>query len=74
MCWMGALAAAPRLDAGGGEGSRDWRRRAALVEGAAEPPLKRLLALLHAPASRQAVAFPHPSLLQYDCGEFIDCR
>lgn len=43
-----------------------------LVSGAlaaAAPPARALLALLHAPASRHAVAFPHPSLLQYDCGK-----
>ncbi|VVD05859.1 unnamed protein product [Leptidea sinapis] len=27
------------------------------------------LRLLHAPALKHAVAFPHPSLLQYDCGK-----
>ncbi|XP_028164743.1 helicase domino [Ostrinia furnacalis] len=50
-------------------GSRaPWRRSARVAAGLAGPA-RALLALLHAPASRHAVAFPHPRLLQYDCGK-----
>lgn len=60
---------APTLALSGGEGARDWRRTADRLERAAAAPARRMLQLFHAPASRQAVAFPHPSLLQYDCGQ-----
>ncbi|CAB3234827.1 unnamed protein product [Arctia plantaginis] len=69
VCWAGARAAAPALVAGGGASARGWRRRASLAARAAAPHARALLALLHAPAARHAVAFPHPSLLQYDCGK-----
>lgn len=69
MCWQAARAASPQLVLGGGGAACGWRRDAARLEAGAAPAARRLLALLHAPASRQAVAFPHPSLLQYDCGE-----
>lgn len=69
MCWQAARATSPQLVLGGGWAARGWRRSAAQLEAGAGPTARRLLALLHAPASRQAVAFPHPSLLQYDCGE-----
>lgn len=69
MCWAPARAAAPQLVAGAGACAADWRRVAAAAERAAEPMARAALALLHAPAARQAVAFPHPRLLQYDCGE-----
>ncbi|KAJ8723044.1 hypothetical protein PYW07_004224 [Mythimna separata] len=69
VCWQAARAAAPVLVLGGGEAARAWRRRAARAEQAAAPAAHALLQLFHAPASRHAVAFPHPKLLQYDCGK-----
>ncbi|XP_060810782.1 helicase domino [Amyelois transitella] len=69
VCCSAARASTPQLAAGAGAGARGWRRAAARLERQAAPPARRLLALLHAPASRQAVAFPHPALLQYDCGK-----
>ncbi|XP_053625087.1 helicase domino isoform X2 [Plodia interpunctella] len=69
VCCAVARAPAPVLVAGAGAGPRAWRRAAARLEAGAAPRARALLALLHAPASRQAVAFPHPSLLQYDCGK-----
>ncbi|XP_037869142.1 helicase domino isoform X2 [Bombyx mori] len=67
ICWMSARADALQLEAGAGAGS--WRRLAALMHAALAPTARAALAALHEPASRQAVAFPHPSLLQYDCGK-----
>ncbi|KAJ8725323.1 hypothetical protein PYW08_003506 [Mythimna loreyi] len=69
VCWEAARAAAPALVLGGGAPARGWRRRAGLLERGAAAPARALLQLFHAPASRHAVAFPHPSLLQYDCGK-----
>ncbi|RVE42282.1 hypothetical protein evm_013069 [Chilo suppressalis] len=70
MCWSAARAAAPQLWAGAGGGHRDWRAAAAAAEGGpAAGAARLLLTALHAPASRQAVAFPHPRLLQYDAGK-----
>ncbi|XP_047021006.1 helicase domino [Helicoverpa zea] len=69
VCCCGVRAGAATLVAGAGAGASAWRRAAAGVERAAAAPARRLLALLHAPASRLAVAFPHPRLLQYDCGK-----
>lgn len=75
ICWASCRAAAPQLESGAGgcageEGARAWRRRAAAAGAAALPLARAALALLHAPAARRAVAFPHPRLLQYDCGGF----
>ncbi|KAJ2952402.1 hypothetical protein O0L34_g6710 [Tuta absoluta] len=79
VCWTAARAPAPVLVVGAGRargeeaargaGARAWRRRAARLEAALLPAARAALALLHAPAARQAVAFPHPRLLQYDCGK-----
>ncbi|CAH2086991.1 unnamed protein product [Euphydryas editha] len=76
ICWASCRAAAPQLESGAGgaggagaEGARSWRRRAAAAGAAVRPLARAALALLHAPASRHAVAFPHPRLLQYDCGK-----
>ncbi|XP_045445858.1 helicase domino [Melitaea cinxia] len=76
ICWASCRAAAPQLESGAGgggcagaEGARAWRRRAAAAGAAALPLARAALALLHAPAARRAVAFPHPRLLQYDCGK-----
>ncbi|KAL0841655.1 hypothetical protein ABMA28_013933 [Loxostege sticticalis] len=69
ICSGGARAAAAQLAVGAGEGARAWRRRSARVAQALEPHARAMLALFHAPASRHAVAFPHPRLLQYDCGK-----
>lgn len=57
LCWERARAPPPRLPP------------AATPLPAPPPPLARLHALLHVAALRQSVAFPHPSLLQYDCGK-----
>nr|XP_026501590.1 helicase domino [Vanessa tameamea] len=74
ICWASCRASAVQVASGAGAvcgaaGARDWRRRVAAVESAALAPARAVLALLHAPASRHAVAFPHPRLLQYDCGK-----
>lgn len=69
VCWAAARAGAAALSAGSGAGARGWRRREAAMGAALRPAARAALALLHAPAQRQAVAFPHPRLLQYDCGE-----
>ncbi|CAG4906239.1 unnamed protein product [Colias eurytheme] len=69
VCWAAARAGGAVLAAGGGPGARAWRRAAGALARALGPPARRALALLHAPAARQAVAFPHPRLLQYDCGK-----
>ncbi|CAK1582408.1 unnamed protein product [Parnassius mnemosyne] len=70
VCCMGARAACCEVRCrGGGAEWRAWRRRVAAAERAAAAPARAALAALHAPAARQAVAFPHPRLLQYDCGQ-----
>ncbi|XP_041977772.1 helicase domino [Aricia agestis] len=69
ICWVPCRAAAPELCVGAGSAARGWRRAARDAERAAERPARALLSLLHAPAARAAVAFPHPRLLQYDCGK-----
>lgn len=74
MCTTAACAPAARLHVGGGRSARTWRREAERAEAAAAGGARALLALLHAPASRRAVAFPHPRLLQYDCGEHYTVR
>ncbi|CAG9783506.1 unnamed protein product [Diatraea saccharalis] len=70
VCCSAARAAACVLQVGAGAGARAWRRRAAAAgAGAGAGAARALLRRLHAPASRQAVAFPHPRLLQYDAGK-----
>ncbi|XP_063378529.1 helicase domino, partial [Cydia fagiglandana] len=69
VCWRSCVATTPTLEAGAGRGARDWRRAARAAERAAAAPARAALALLHAAASRQTVAFPHPRLLQFDCGK-----
>ncbi|CAF4842906.1 unnamed protein product [Pieris macdunnoughi] len=69
ICWAPCRAEPPSLACGGGEGARAWRRRESGLRRALAPPLRLALAQVHAPAQRQAVAFPHPRLLQYDCGK-----
>ncbi|XP_063620676.1 helicase domino, partial [Cydia splendana] len=69
VCWRSCVATTPTLEAGAGVGARDWRHAALAAEEAATPPARAALALLHAAASRQTVAFPHPRLLQFDCGK-----
>lgn len=69
MCWVAARAQAPQLVVGAGGGAGAWRRRSLAAASAATPVARAALQLLHAPATRAAVAFPHPRLLQYDCGE-----
>ncbi|XP_045516212.1 helicase domino isoform X2 [Pieris brassicae] len=69
ICWAPCRAEPPSLACGSGEGARAWRRLEFGLQRALAPPLRRALAQVHAPAQRQAVAFPHPRLLQYDCGK-----
>ncbi|KAI8421017.1 hypothetical protein MSG28_008149, partial [Choristoneura fumiferana] len=54
---------------GRGAGARGWRRAARACEEGGAPPARALLAALHGCAAPQRVAFPHPRLLQYDCGK-----
>lgn len=69
VCWRACVAAAPRLAAGAGAGARGWRRAAAAAARAGAGAARALLGALHAAAAPQRVAFPHPRLLQYDCGK-----
>ncbi|XP_063359970.1 helicase domino, partial [Cydia amplana] len=69
VCWRSCVATTPTLEAGAGRGARDWRRAARSAERAAAAPARAALARLHAAAGRQTVAFPHPRLLQFDCGK-----
>lgn len=71
VCWRACVAPSPQLcvGAGAGGGARAWRCRRARLGDAVRGPLARVLGALHACVSRQAVAFPHPRLLQYDCGK-----
>lgn len=68
ICWSSCRARGLQMWAGAGEGARAWRRAARPPEGGLRAA-RAALTLLHVPAARAAVAFPHPRLLQYDCGE-----
>ncbi|GBP63608.1 Helicase domino [Eumeta japonica] len=67
VCWAAARAPAPQLVVG--TGAAVWRRHVARLEERAALAAQPLLRVLHLPALLQSVAFPHPRLLQYDCGK-----
>lgn len=69
VCAGGARAATVELVAGAGVAAAEWRARTARVESAACSALRPLLPYTSAAAD---IAFPHPRLLQYDCGTFVE--
>ncbi|CAK1552715.1 unnamed protein product [Leptosia nina] len=69
VCCGGCRAPASALVAGRGVGAREWRRSVDRLNRDLAPSLRAALRSLHTPVLRQAVAFPHPRLLQYDCGK-----